>query len=175
MDKEISDLLQHQTWEHIDRSSIPAGRRVTKSRWCYTIKYKRDGTIERYKARFVACGYSQIHGQDFTHSFSATLRASSFRLLLALSAGQKLKLEHFDITNAFTQADIDADIYVEPPKGYATKGKDGQTQVLKLKKALYGTKQASRLWQQSLRDKLLSLGFKRAQPRHCRRLRRRDL
>ena len=51
-----------------------------------------------YKSRFVACGYSQVQGQDFTHSFSATLRSSSFRILLALAAGERLTLEHFDIT-----------------------------------------------------------------------------
>ena len=83
MQKEIKDLLIHDTWEPVARSSVPSGRKVTKSKWVYTIKYNRDGSIERFKSRFVACGYSQVEGQDFTHSFSATMRSTSFRTLLA--------------------------------------------------------------------------------------------
>ena len=141
MDKEIKDLLIHDTWETMKRSKVPSGRKVTKSKWVYTIKYNRDGTIERFKSRFVACGYSQVEGEDYSHSFSATMRATSFRTLLALAAGHKLRLDQFDVTNAFTQSDIDADIYVEPPPGYY----QDLDVVLKLKKSLYGTKQASRL------------------------------
>ena len=137
-------------WELVKRNEVK--QKVAKSKWVYKIKLNKDGSIERFKSRFVLCGYSQVKGVDYTHSFSATLRATSMRLLLALAAGKKLKLEHFDVTNAFTQSDIDSEIYVEPPKGFTTKGKDGLPQVLKLVKSLYGTKQASRLWQLKLRD-----------------------
>ena len=73
MDKEIKDLLIHDTWETMKRSKVPSGRKVTKSKWVYTIKYNRDGTIERFKSRFVACGYSQVEGEDYSHSFSALM------------------------------------------------------------------------------------------------------
>ena len=72
---------------------------------------------------------------------------------------RKLSVDQFDVTCAFTQAEIDAEIYVEPPKGFATTGKDGRPQVLRLKKALYGTKQAARLWQQALVKRLKTMGF----------------
>ena len=104
----------------------------------------------------MVCGYSQVKGVDYTHSFSATLRATSMRLLLALAAGKKLKLEHFDVTNAFTQSDIDSEIYVEPPKGFEKYDENGKSYVLKLKRALYGTKQASRMWQLKLRSHLIT-------------------
>jgi len=160
MQKEITDLLKHDTWELISRADIPKGRKITKSRWCYTIKYNRDGSIARFKSRFVACGYSQIKGIDYDHTFSATMRATSFRMLMAMAAGERLELEHFDVTSAFTQSDIDAEIYVEPPKGFESRDDSGRTKVLKLKKALYGTKQAARLWQHKLRDVLINkMGF----------------
>ena len=78
------------------------------------------------------------------------MRATSFRLLLALATGEKLRLEHIDVTNAFTQSEIDSDIYIEPPRGYEQSDEYGDTYVLKLKKALYGTKQASCMWQLNL-------------------------
>ena len=62
------------------------------------------------------------------------LAATSFSMLMAVAAGEKLSLEHFDVKNAFTQSDIDAEIYTEPPKGFETKGADGHPQVLKLLK-----------------------------------------
>lgn len=168
MKAEIEGLLAHGTWKNVELSSVPKGRKVTKSRWCYTIKYNRDGSIERFKARFVVCGYSQVQGEDYTHAFSATLRATSFRMLMAIAAGENLKMEHFDVKNAFTQSDIDAEIYTQPPKGFETIGKDGKPMILKLIKSLYGTKQASRLWQLKLRDHLVNkMGFQNSTTDPC--------
>ena len=161
MDKEISDLLQHQTYDVVSRRSLPNGRKPTKGKWVYKVKYNRDGTIDRFKSRFVVCGYSQREGIDYDQAFSSTLRAASFRLLMALCAIKGYAVEHMDVTSAFTQALLDdVDIWVEPPKGYEEYERDGKTtKVLKLKRALYGTKQASRLWQNTLRDYLVSEGF----------------
>ena len=162
MNKEIHDLKKHETWTYVLRKDVPSSHRVTKSRWVYKIKLKKDGSIERFKSRFVVCGYSQTKGIDYTHAFAATMRATSFRTLLALAAGKKLKLEHFDVTNAFTQAEIDSEIYVEPPKGYETYDEHGNPYVLRLNKALYGTKQAARMWQLQLKAHLTKMGFKQS-------------
>ena len=125
---------------------VPTGRRATKSRWVFDVKYKRDGTIERFKARAVLCGYSQQKGFDYSLTFSATLRSTSFRTFCALCAQSKMKIEQLDVSNAFVQADIDTDLWMEPLKGYPS----APGKVLKLKKALYGAKQSSALWQQML-------------------------
>ena len=160
MEKEISTLITHDTWELVSIDEIPRDRKVVKSRFVYTVKYNRDGTVDRFKSRFVACGYSQIHGFDYNETFSATLRSTSFRLLCALAAGKKLTLDHFDVTSAFTQSDIDAVIYVEaPPGNFTPKDSQGRPKVLKLRKALYGTKQASKLWQDTLIRHLKTMGF----------------
>ena len=167
MDDEIKGLLAQGTWETWSRSKLPRGKRPVKSRWVYTIKHNRDGTIDRFKSRFVVCGYSQIQGKDYDRAFSATMRASSFRTLMAMAAILKLKLEHIDVSNAFTQANIDdVEIFVEPAKGFEEWeyiGGHKVSKVLKLRKALYGTKQASRLWQETLAAFLTSpeIGFHR--------------
>jgi transposase InsO family protein len=159
--KEYTDLVSHNTWELVSRfDERVRGRKPTKSRWVYTIKYNRDGTIERFKSRFVVCGYSQRQGIDYERAFSATLRATTFRIMLAAAAGKQMRLEHFDVTNAFTQALMDdVELYVEPPKGFeeweTVNGKQ-YSKLLLLRKALYGTKQASRLWQETLRACFLS-------------------
>ena len=161
MEREISDLIKHDTWELVSIDDVPTDRKIVKSRFVYTIKYNRDGTVERFKSRFVACGYSQVKDIDYSATFSATLRHTSLRLLMAIAAGNKLKLDHFDVTSAFTQSKIDAEIYVEPPPGFETKDNKGRPKLLKLKKALYGTKQASKLWQDTLvRHLTHGMGFR---------------
>ena len=160
MNLEIEDLLKNDTWDLVPRDQVPRTHKIAKSRWVYRVKVNKDGSIERFKSRFVVCGYSQVKGVDYTHSFSATMRATSFRILMALATHDKLKLEHFDVTSAFTQSEIDKVIYVEPPKGYPQRTHDGTSCVLKLRKALYGTKQASRMWQLKLRRHLVEkMGF----------------
>mgnify|MGYP003317829158 CR=1 FL=1 len=81
---------------------------------------------------------------------------------MAIAAGKKLSLDHFDVTSAFTQSAIDAEIYLEPPPGkFTTYDSKGRPKMLRLKKALYGTKQASKLWQDALVNHLTNnMGFK---------------
>ena len=102
MTKEISNLIKHDTWELISIDDVPRDRKIVKSRFVYTVKYNRDGTVERFKSRFVACGYSQIEGFDYTETFSATLRSTSFRLLMAIAAGKRLTVEHYDVECFYT-------------------------------------------------------------------------
>ena len=163
MDREIRELLERGTWE---ASNVPSGRKATRSRWVFTIKYTSQGTIERFKARFVVCGYSQVHGVDYEQCFSSTMRGTTFRTLVSIAAREELRAEHVDISNAFCQADIDGvDIWVQPPRGFESLCGSGQA--LKLVKALYGTKQASYLWQQTLSKWLLSQGFTRLRTDPC--------
>ena len=161
VEKEITALLENKTWEWKSPLELPAGRKVIKSRFVFTVKYLRDGTVERFKARFVCCGYSQIHGADYDRAFSATLRATSFRLLLAIAANKRHKLFHIDVRNAFTQAYMDKEIWADGPEGHSPKcPKSGKPMLIKLLRALYGTKQAGRLWQEKLRKTLIDIGFK---------------
>jgi hypothetical protein len=165
MRAEWEALLKNETFEFVSREDKRVRhRKPTKSRWVYTIKYNRDGTIERFKSRFVVCGYSQKQDVDYDRAFSATLRATSFRTLLAIASGKGMRLGQIDVSNAFTQAQMDDhDVYVEPPLGpfgeYETIRGVQVKKLLKLRRALYGTKQASRLWQNTLREYLISYGF----------------
>lgn len=156
MDKEISELMSHGTWSLVRRDAIPKGRKPCRSKWVYKTKTLADGTVERYKARLVVCGYSQREGIDYDRAFSSTLRATSFRTLLAIAAAHGLQLRQVDVSNAFVQAELDGvDLFVDMAKGFEEFDKDGEPFVLKLQRALYGAKQSSRLWQLTLRKFLV--------------------
>jgi hypothetical protein len=116
---------------------------------------KPDG---RYKARLVAKGFTQIEGIDFQETFSSVAKYEAICFLLAHTALEDWELEAMDIKTAFLYGELDEEIYMEQPEGFAKRGQENQ--VCKLKKAIYGLKQASRTWNEKLHITLLEQGFK---------------
>ena len=88
MEREIRELLGRKTWESV---KLPTGRKATRSRWVYAVKYNSDGTIDRFKARFVVCGYSQVHGLDYEQSFSSTMHKMYLKSLVMLTGNSPHK------------------------------------------------------------------------------------
>lgn len=125
-----------------------------------TSKRKADGSLDRLKARIVAKGFKQRPGFDYMETFAPTTRMATIRLILALSAIEDLELHSVDISHAFINGDIDAEIYMKQPEGFHQGNADT---VCHLKKSLYGLKQAARCWNQKLHSALQSMGFKRLQ------------
>jgi len=162
MDKEIKSIQDLNTWELVPR---PANSKVIGSRWIFKIKRHADGTIERYKARFCAKGYTQKFGVDYNETFAPVVKYSSIRTLLAIAAEKDLEIYQFDINTAFLYGIIDTDIFMEQPDGYSDKHKPDY--VCKLKKSLYGTKQAARQWNQRIHSHMVKFKFIQTQADHC--------
>jgi hypothetical protein len=150
-DYEIDALSKSGTWELVD---LPPGRKAVKSKWVF--KLKADG---RFRARLVAKGFTQIPGIDFDETFSPVARFESLRLLLALAALEDWEIHQMDVKSAFLNGVLDEEIYMEQPQGFIVTGQE--TKVCRLKKAIYGLKQASRAWNLQFHGVLISLGFKR--------------
>jgi hypothetical protein len=77
INKELEEMDKKQVWEVIKKEEIPEKRRTIKCKWIF--KIKRNGV---YRARLVACGYSQIPGVDFNYSFAPVIKDVSFRIML---------------------------------------------------------------------------------------------
>ena len=82
MEKEYESIVRNSAWEIVPR---PVGKSVVGSRWIYKVKKYVDRSIEKYKARFVARGFSQIEGIDYEETFAHVAWYSSIRTILALS------------------------------------------------------------------------------------------
>jgi hypothetical protein len=113
--EEYNTLMQNHTWELVP---LPDGQKAIPSGWVFIIKRKEDGTPERYKARIVAKGYSQRPGIDYHELFAPTFRAATLRLIIALAGVQDLELHSVDISAAFTNGDLDEEIYMVQPEGF---------------------------------------------------------
>ncbi|CAI7760718.1 unnamed protein product [Closterium sp. NIES-54] len=155
MDKELKALEEHNTWKVVP-IGVARNKTVLTGKWVFRVKTKADGTIDKFKARWVVRGFDQEHGCDFTETFAPVSRHTSLRILLAISAMKNKKLRQIDVANAFLYAPVDAEIFVELPHGSHRE----PNQVCQLLKSLYGIKQAPRLWQQYLHTRLIRIGFK---------------
>jgi hypothetical protein len=135
----------------------PKEKTVVSSKWIYKTKHSVDGSIEKYKARFVARGFSQKEGIDYEETFSPVARYTSIRAILVIAAVMKWKVHQMDVKTTFLNGVVEEEVYVEQPQGFETH--DRKTHVCRLKKALYGLKQAPRAWYGRIDSFLMSLGF----------------
>lgn len=90
----------------------------------------------------VACGYSQIHGIDYTETFAPVTPHGTLRLLFALAVERDWEVRQIDVNTAYLYGDRNEEIYMESPEG----SDNPPDQVYRLLKAIYGLRQASRQW-----------------------------
>jgi hypothetical protein len=150
--EEITSLNRNSTFRE---EIAPKGANLISAKWVFTVKSALDGSVERFKARLVARGFSQVLGEDYFETFAPTVRADTLRTFLALVAAEDLECSHFDIKNAFTESSLKERIYLLPPPGVPVR--DGY--VLRVLRSLYGLKQSARDWNRLCRDHLLQSGF----------------
>nr|BAP68978.1 RxLR effector candidate protein [Hyaloperonospora arabidopsidis Emoy2] len=139
------------------------------SKWVYKTKRDADGELERYKARFVACGNEQVFGRDYNITFAAVMDMSSVKIILALARKWRVPAKHGDIPNAHVKAEKypELRIFLRILQGMKIRCEVcenlGATRAnelaLELRKALYGLKLAGWLWGDLLHAKLESLNF----------------
>jgi hypothetical protein len=154
MTEEYQSTIKNDVWEIVPKSK---SKDVVSSKWLFKIKHVVDGSIEKYKAIFVTCGFSQKEGIDYEETFAHVARYTSIRTIIALAAKMKWKLHKMDIKTTFLIGVIEEEVYIEKPQGFEVE--DMNSHVFKLKKALYGLKQAPRAWYGRIDSFLTSLGF----------------
>jgi hypothetical protein len=130
---------------------------VVSSKWLYKIKHVVDGSIEKYKGKFVAHGFSQKEDIAYEDMFSPVSRYTSLRTIIALAAKMKWKLHQMDVKTTFLNGVIEDEVHIEQPQGFEVE--DKKTHLCILKKAMYILKQAPRAWCGRIDNFLTSLGF----------------
>jgi hypothetical protein len=139
---EVDSLRKNKAWKLV---KLPGGATTVKGKWVFKIKLDKNGGIARYKARWVARGFTQIASIDYDETYATVAKPVSIRMLMAIAAHYNLECKQNDIITAFLNAMIgDRKIYVEQPYGFGVDVGDdnGQPLVCLLLRALYGLKQS---------------------------------
>ena len=161
MKKEMDSLKANDVYDIV---KLPQHRKTVGCKWIFKRKVRADGSIERYKARLVAQGYSQKPGQDYDETFCPVVRFESVRSVIAMAAQHELLLHQMDVTSAFLNGDLEEEIYMSQPEGFQI---EGENLVCKLKRSLYGLKQAPRCWNTALDNQLKGMGFTQTKSDPC--------
>ena len=115
MIEEYESIMKNDVWDVVPRTK---GKSVVTSKWIYKIKHAADGSIEKYKARFMACGFSQKEGIDYEETFAPIARYTSIRSVLSLAAVMKWKIHQMDVNIAFLHGVVEEEVYVEQPLSF---------------------------------------------------------
>ena len=150
-------IEQNRTWELAD---LPAGHRAITLKWVYKLKKDEARAVIKHKACLVACGFVEQEEVNFDDAFVPVVWMESIRLLLALAAQEGWRVHHMDIKSAFLNGDLKEEVYVHQPSGFVIPGKENK--VLRLRKALYGLRQAPRAWNAKLDSTLKQMGFQQS-------------
>jgi hypothetical protein len=134
MADEIVALHRNTTW-HLVPPRL--GLNIIDSKWVFKLKYKADGTVDRYKARFVAKGFKQREGIDYDDTFSPVVKHTTIRFLLSLVVSRQWSVRQLDVQNAFLHGVLTEDVYMYQPPGYADS--HYPRHLCKLQKSLYGS------------------------------------
>jgi hypothetical protein len=159
MREENSNLDKRGCWKIVRR---PSGKKLIKCKYVYKIERDFSGRIKKRKSRLVIQGFRQEE-TDYSETFAPVVKGNTFRLLVALARTLGLDIQHMDVDAAFLYADLDEDIYMEPPPNISIP----EGCCLKLLKSLYGLKQAPRNWYQNIKAFIESRGFKQSVLDNC--------
>ena len=133
----------------------PEHRKILGSKWVLRVKRGPDGAIQKYKARVVAQGFTQIEGVDYDETFAPVAKLASLRAILAIATELNWEIHQMDVKAAYLNGILDEEIYMSPPPGFDIP----EGMVLKLNKAVYGTKQGGRVWYKNVKAELEAMGY----------------
>lgn len=165
--EELASLKEMGVYKLVPRSHVPTSQKVKRTRPIFKIKRDGQGNIVRYKVHLVFRGYEQIYGKDYNKTTSPTACMETWRILLHLVAAEGWDAAQIDVKTAFLYGVLPEEEvqYMEQPEGFEEPGKEDW--VCELVKGLYGMKQAGRIWNRTLNERMLSWGFTRLACESC--------
>ena len=155
MNEEYKSMQDNDVWDLVP---LPKGVKPICCKWIFKTKRDSKGDVERYKARLVAKGFTQNEGIDFKETFFPVSTKDSFRTVMTLVAYFDIELHQMDVKTTFLNDNIDETIYMVQLENIVSK--DPKKMVCKIKKSIYGLKQASRQWYYKFHQVIVSFGFK---------------
>jgi hypothetical protein len=144
---------------------LPIGFKAIGAKFCYRLKRREDGSIDKHKARIVAKGFEQTLGIDYPNTTAPVAGVTSFRMLVIIALIKGWDTYSWDVEAAFLHGVLKEEIYMKPPNGFTSK--EGTGKVLKLLKTIYGLKQAAHEWWKLLSQTFIDLKYQPVDSSSC--------
>jgi hypothetical protein len=135
MEEEYVALVANQTWDLVPR---PPGTNVITGKWIWTHKRRADGTLERYKARWVLQGFTQCPGVDYDETFSPVVKSATIHTVLSLALSRSWPFHQLDVKNAFLHGTLTETVYCCQSVGFMDSSRPDM--ICRLNRSLYGLK-----------------------------------
>ncbi|GJW02983.1 retrotransposon protein, putative, ty1-copia subclass [Tanacetum coccineum] len=158
----MQSMKDNEVWDLVD---LPPNGKTVGSKWLFKKKTDMDGAVHTYKARFVAKGYTQTPGINYEETFSPVADIRDIRILIAIAAYYDYEIWQMDVKIAFLNGYLSEEVYMEQPEGFVNPKYPNR--VCKLKRSIYGLKQASRLWNKRFNDEIMKFGFTQNRDEPC--------
>lgn len=159
--REIESIVENETWDVVDK---PKNCKVLDSKWVFVVKDHENQECDKYKARLVVRGFNQDSSSfNYDEIYSPVARLSTIRTVLAIGNEKKFRFDQLDVKTAFLNGELNDDVFMYPPEGVSLP----QGKVLKLRKSLYGLKQAAKCWNDTFNNFVVQLGFQRSENDSC--------
>lgn len=175
---ELDSIIENGVFDIIKKEDRDREKTLINTRWVLNKKFDTDGTLKRYKARCVARGFKQKEGIDFEETFSPTGRLSTMRYILNYAAQKKIKPRQADFVTAYLNSILEEEeaVYISLPEGFVEWIRETKQEtynnklardlinnpegyIIKLKKTLYGLKQAARGWYTTMTNWFIKNGY----------------
>lgn len=173
---ELTQMQSKAVWEYVKKCNVPSGEKVIPSTLLFKDKFHADGSFDKLKARLAACGnYAEDKGLETS---SPTVNFYTLMAVLTIAAKHKMILGTFDVAGAYLNAPLNVPVFMKLRKEIAAvlvagdpnlaqfTDQSGQINV-KLVKALYGLREASKAWYETLSDTLCNMGLVQAESDIC--------
>ena len=131
-------MSDNKTWDVV---KTPEHKQVIGGKWVYSKKLNKNNYLTKYKAIYVARGFSQVSGINYYETFPPTARLTQIRVLMQIAVQHDLLLQYIDVKTEYLNANIYCEIYIEQPQSF----KKGENRVCYLNKSIYGLKQSGRM------------------------------
>ncbi|GKA23087.1 retrotransposon protein, putative, ty1-copia subclass [Tanacetum coccineum] len=150
----MQSMKDNDVWELIE---LPPNAKTVGHKWLFKKKTDMDGAVHTFKSRLVAKGFTQTYGVDYEETFSHVEDIRAIRILIVITAFYDYEIWQMDVKTAFFNGHLSEEVYMTQLEGFVNPKYPNH--VCKLKRSIYGLKQASRQWNKRFDDEIKKFGF----------------
>ncbi|GKA55331.1 retrotransposon protein, putative, ty1-copia subclass [Tanacetum coccineum] len=162
MNVEMQSMKDNDIWELVE---LPPNAKTVGHKWLFKKKTNMKGAVHTFKSRLIAKGFTQTYEVDYEETFSPVANIRAISILIVIAAFYDYEIWQMDGKTAFLNGHLSEEVYMMQPEGFVNPKYPNH--VCKLKRSIYGLKQASRQWNKRFDNEIKKFGFTQNRDEPC--------